>query len=297
MPTINARKQLQSYIASGQLGKALELLKKLLPEEQNSLILLEARNNRINQNVRDGVISFDNAQVTINRIVAGVNSFVGEVDANLEIEMAEADEVTEEWVTPGKHAKVYFSYAWGDDEDEKGIKREQVVDKLYDSLKSDNIEVIRDKMSLEYGGLISEFMKETGQGDLVVVFISDKYVRSPYCMYELFEIARNSRWEKSEFAKRVLPVRVESLKLDDPMVLDEYFEHWEQEKDKWEAFMRKRMDAVTQAQSTRYHNTKEIQRQFGRLADWLADINSSSLKLLSENDFHLVKEAIVKRTK
>lgn len=297
MPTTNARKHLQSLITSQKVNEAIQLLKELLPEEQNSLILLEARNNRINQNIRDGIISYDNAQVTINRITAGVNSFVDEVDAEKEIEVNGQDLADQAPVAAPDKAKVYFSYAWGDDEDDVGLKREQVVDQLYESLIKDNFEVIRDKMNLEYGGLISEFMKEIGEGDLVVVFISDKYVRSPYCMHELFEVARTSEWEQAKFANRVLPIRVESLKLDDPMVLDEYFEHWEQEKDKWSTFIKKRMDTATSSQTRRYHITQEIQQQFGKLADWLTNMNAKSLKLLSENDFSLVKEAIVKRAK
>ncbi len=129
--------------------------------------------------------------------------------------------------------QVYFSYAWGD-YDEEEISREWIVDTLYDSLVSEPFELLRDKKNIHYGGIISQFMKDMGKGDLVMVFITDKYVRSEYCMYELFEIARNCRWEKESFSNKILPVRVESVDFHDPDVVDEYYEHWEQMQNKWE---------------------------------------------------------------
>ena len=47
------------------------------------------------------------------------------------------------------------------------------MNQLYDSLIQDKIDVRRDKMDIGYGGIISEFIEELGEGDLVVVFVSD----------------------------------------------------------------------------------------------------------------------------
>jgi hypothetical protein len=77
---------------------------------------------------------------------------------------------------------IFFSYAW-DDENEQGNSREKLVNDLYASLVKGNYEVVRDKYNLGYKGFISEFMKEIGRGKCVVVAISEKYVRSPYCMF------------------------------------------------------------------------------------------------------------------
>jgi len=46
-------------------------------------------------------------------------------------------------------------------------------------------------MDLGYKGLISEFMQKIRQGDCIVVVVSDKYLKSPFYMYELLEISRN----------------------------------------------------------------------------------------------------------
>lgn len=192
--------------------------------------------------------------------------------------------------------KIYFSYAWGDDE-ERGESREKIVDKLYQSLKKGGFNVLRDKMDSHYGDMISSFMQDIGQGDLIVVFVSDKYVRSPYCMNELYEIARNNKFDKQLFTERVLPVRVEQIKFDDPVILENYFEHWEQEEQKWTSFIKKRFQKVTEAQSRRYHIVQKINNNFGELSDWLTDINAYTNELLSQNNCEKVKEVIIARFK
>jgi internalin A len=96
----------------------------------------------------------------------------------------------EETVMPSSRPTVYISYAWGDPQ-ETGVSREDIVNQLYETLIREGYNVKRDKMDLEYKGLISQFMADIGRGDCVVVIISDKYLKSPYCMHELLAIYQN----------------------------------------------------------------------------------------------------------
>src|SRR6185369_9239912 len=106
--------------------------------------------------------------------------------------------------------EIFFSYAWGD-EHEQGESREKIVNELYKSLLKDNYRIVRDKYNLEYKGFITDFMGRIGEGKCVIVAISEKYVRSPYCMFELYEIARNSNFDKNLFREKVIPVIVERI--------------------------------------------------------------------------------------
>jgi internalin A len=47
------------------------------------------------------------------------------------------------------------------------------------------------------------FMKRIARGDRVIVVLSDKYLRSPFCMYELYEIWLQARGEDERFLKRI----------------------------------------------------------------------------------------------
>ena len=189
--------------------------------------------------------------------------------------------------------KIYFSYAWGDAK-EQGESREKIVDDLYNELLKEGYQVIRDKMDLGYRGFISDFMKEIGKGDIIVVATSDKYFHSPYCMFELYEIARNCKFDKNIFAEKSLPIMVEFIDFSKPVILDKYFEFWENEQAEWENLVKKRAGQLSQAQFDRFNKTKLIHQNFGQLTDWLIDMNTLNPTLLSKDNFAEIRKAISK---
>jgi GTPase SAR1 family protein len=189
---------------------------------------------------------------------------------------------------------IYFSYAWGDNK-EIGESREIIVDELYDSLEQDGYLLKRDKQDLGYKGIISEFMKEIGKGDIIVVVISDKYLRSSYCMFELYEAFRDSRLEQEAFVQKLFPIRVEALKLSRPEVQEEYFDYWENEEKAWEKLITRRSTKITAKQQKQYENIKAIHAQLGNLLGILSDINSLSKELLAKDNFDIIKKAIDQR--
>jgi len=89
---------------------------------------------------------------------------------------------------------VFISYAWDGE-------REEIVDQIDQALQSRGLKIIRDKRNLGYKGSIKAFMERIGQGNCVIVVISDKYLRSPNCMFELVEVAENK-----QFYDRVFPI-------------------------------------------------------------------------------------------
>jgi hypothetical protein len=88
-----------------------------------------------------------------------------------------------------------------------------VVDALCQKLEAESWEVIRDKTALHPGDLISDFMKAIAQADQVVVVLSDKYLRSPYCMTELHGIYQRAQGEKSDFLEHVIPLALNDAKM------------------------------------------------------------------------------------
>jgi small GTP-binding protein len=178
---------------------------------------------------------------------------------------------------------IFFSYAWGAD-------REKVVDDLYNRLINDGYQVVRDKNDLGYKGLISDFMKGVGKGNIVVVAISDKYLRSPFCMYELYEIYRNAKLEKEELLKIILPVRVENLNLADPDVLKGYFEYWTALEGKWKGLVNE-----YGADQNEHRKIESIKNALRDLLPFLNYINTLTIELLTANDFQVIKEAIKAR--
>src|SRR5208337_3182665 len=87
--------------------------------------------------------------------------------------------------------------------------------------------VIRDTNAMCPGELISGFMKRIGRADRVIVVLSDKYLRSQYCMTELHAIYQNARQEKQEFLDRIIPLSLGDAFIGTPEERVERAKHWE----------------------------------------------------------------------
>ena len=98
--------------------------------------------------------------------------------------------------------ELFVSYAWGDSTPE-GRKREEVVDRLCMAAEARGHTILRDKKVLGLGDSIAKFMQRIGTGGRIFVVLSDKYLRSPYCMYELMEVWRNCLQEETRFLDRI----------------------------------------------------------------------------------------------
>jgi internalin A len=102
-----------------------------------------------------------------------------------------------------------------------------LVERLCHTLEREHWQVVRDKKALDYGDLISTFMKTPGQADLVIVVLSAKYLRSPYCMTELHALYQNARQEKQEFLNRIIPLVLKDARICTPEERVKHAKHWE----------------------------------------------------------------------
>jgi internalin A len=121
-----------------------------------------------------------------------------------------------------------ISYARGDATPE-GTGREKIVDQLCAAAEQRGIPVLRDKNGLGLGESISKFMQRIGRADRVFVVLSDKYLRSPYCMFELFEVWRNSRADREEFVGRVKAYNLPCTKISTPLDRVQHAIYWKQQ--------------------------------------------------------------------
>ena len=131
---------------------------------------------------------------------------------------------------PVSHPSYYVSYAWGiGGETEEDRHREAVVDKLCERAKSQGIEIVRDRNVMRFGDRISRFMKQLAGGNRIYVVLSAKYLRSPYCMYELHEIYRECRLDPEEFSQRIRVFSLPDAKIYSPLDRIDHAEFWNRE--------------------------------------------------------------------
>jgi internalin A len=118
----------------------------------------------------------------------------------------------------------------------KAGNREAIVDCLCAEAVAQGKQILRDKDEIGLDERISKlFMRPLGQGDLVFIVLSDKYLKSPFCMYELSEVWRNSRQDEEELLKRIRVFTTPCAKIGTLNDRVDYAIHWKGEHAKLEA--------------------------------------------------------------
>ena len=183
-------------------------------------------------------------------------------------------------------AKIYFSYKWDKDED--------VIKQLYNSLIKAGFLVQIDKKDLQYKDSITNFMSDIGQAKYVIVALSKDYLTSRYCMYEMFQIYLGSGMNKSEFQKRVFPIHLENLHIDNLEEVNAYTRHWEQEAADLKALISSNANNVNAELAVEYDFMRRLINDNGNLLACLSDINALNVATLQSTDFKDLKAALQK---
>jgi len=176
--------------------------------------------------------------------------------------------------------EVFFSYAWGGES-------ENIVNEIDKIFQQKGINIIRDKRDLGFKGMITDFMNQIGKGKAVIVVISDKYLKSPYCMYELLEIYKNL-----QFQERIFPIVLDDAKIFDPLPRLQYLKHWQDKKKELdEAIKEFGTDAITVIGDD-YKTYKKIFDNFGEVINILKDINSLTPQMHKDSNFEQLIEKL-----
>ena len=184
---------------------------------------------------------------------------------------------------PDYEQAVFISYAWGGE-------REEIVNQIDAALQQRGIKIIRDKRDLGYKGSISEFMERIGQGNCVIVVISDKFLRSPNCMFELVEIA-----DGKQFYDRIFPVVLGDANIYDPLKRIEYVKYWEVKRAELADAMRTLDPANLQGIRDDMDLYDRIRDKISGLTSLLKDMNTLTPDMHRDADFSMVYNGILKR--
>lgn len=180
---------------------------------------------------------------------------------------------------------VFISYAWG-------AEREEIVNQADQALQKRGIKIIRDKRELGYKGSINAFMERIGRGDCVILVISDKYLRSPNCMYELVEIAENKH-----FMDRVFPIVLQDADIYNPVHRIQYIKHWEEKRAELAEAIKTLDPANLQGIREEIDLYDRIRDKVSGLTSILKDMNTLTPEMHGDSDFEELYNAIEKRLK
>src|SRR5215216_2689119 len=183
----------------------------------------------------------------------------------------------------GDNHQVYISYAWGGES-------ERIVNELDADLQAKGILVIRDKRDRGFKGMIRDFMQQIGRGHAIIVVISDKYLKSPNCMFELVEIARNK-----DFYDRVFPIVLGDADIYNPVNRIKYIKHWEDKVKELDEAMRSVSSANLQGMREEIDSYDEIRDNISNLTFFLKDMNTLTAEMHENSNFASLISALERR--
>lgn len=176
--------------------------------------------------------------------------------------------------------EVFLSYAWGGES-------EAIVNELENAFAQKGIVLTRDKRDLGFKGMITDFMQQIGKGNAVITVISDKYLKSPYCMFELLEIYRNRN-----FQRRIFPIVMQDASIFDPIPRLQYLTFWKDKIKEFDtAFRENGWDAINVIGND-YKVYETIFRQYGVVVNVLKDINALTPGMHRADNFQTVIDAV-----
>lgn len=177
--------------------------------------------------------------------------------------------------------EIFISYAWGGES-------EKIVDILYNTFVSKGYEIVRDKVNLGYKGSITSFMDKIGQGKYVIVVISDKYIRSENCMYEIVQIAKNG-----QFHDRIFPIVLSDANFYAPVNRIGYIGYWEQKKKALNDSMKTLDDMSMIAEIQKeLANYNDIHQNISNILFVLKDMNTLTPDMHQDSHFEAMFKAI-----
>lgn len=159
---------------------------------------------------------------------------------------------------------IFLSYNWHDGETADRI------DKHLSGLPG--VTVKRDVRDIGPWKSIRKFMEEIRQQDYAVLIVSDSYLKSKNCMFEVTEMMK-----EQEYADRIFPAVVETG-IYDPLVRAEYISYWQQECDKLEAAIKGLDPANAVELAADLKRYKNIAASVGEFLDMVADRNNPDIQ-------------------
>lgn len=145
--------------------------------------------------------------------------------------------------------------------EEPGLKREVFVDVMeqYFAERKQNslIQFFRDRQDIRFGDSIDSFMHRIGAGKTVILVVSDKYLRSYYCMMEAMRTFRHK-----DTSKRIFIVLLEDVDTSNK----------QQYKDYWHTECKRLLEDNAGLEGGRYEDFGNIYRFLDIFFNALADI-------------------------
>lgn len=124
--------------------------------------------------------------------------------------MSERDKLVYDWIDSALPT-VFISYSWDDSLVADEIEREL----------TGKANIIRDKKNVPHWGSLSKFMKSIREQDFAVLIISEQYLTSDACLYEVMQLMKDEGW-----SNKSMYVVLEGSNIYKSLGRAKYVEYW-----------------------------------------------------------------------
>ncbi|MBE8471235.1 TIR domain-containing protein [Streptomyces justiciae] len=180
-------------------------------------------------------------------------------------------------------AHVYLSYSWSEESN-------ALADQLDAAFQERGLIMVRDRRDAGYKASIGRFMERIGEGKCVILVISDAYLKSQSCLFELLQVAQHG-----DFRDRVFPVVLPDARIHRAKDRVAYVRYWEEQIAELDEALKSVSSANLQGFREDMDLYTEIRAQLPRLADILRDMNALTVDLHRESAFTELFEAVLAR--
>lgn len=158
---------------------------------------------------------------------------------------------------------LFLSYSWNDSELANTIDKE---------LNSCGIEIKRDIRDIGTWTSIKEFMSLIRKQDYAVMIISQSYLKSPNCMYEVMELFKDFQYKD-----RILSIVTPDADIYNPISRASYIKYWEEETKKLEEAIRPlKLENIAEL-TMELRKYKSIEAAIASFLDIISDRNNPKI--------------------
>lgn len=169
---------------------------------------------------------------------------------------------------------IYISHAWGGES-------EAIVEKIFKRLKQEGLKVVLDKNDLGYRESINAFMQNLGQADAIILVVSNKYLHSEYCMFELLQI-----YDNKNILERIFPIVLDEVKIAKSTDRLDLVKFWESQHVELEAKIRELQNlSYIEGITDDLNLYSNIRNKIAKLTNILKDINTLNIDMHKDENF------------
>ncbi len=177
-----------------------------------------------------------------------------------------------------ENKQIFISYNWNDSE---------IINEIDNYFLSIGLPLIRDKKELQYKSSIKEFMKKVRKTDYVLMVISDSFIKSSNCMFEVLELVKEDNYKD-----KLLQILLPNAKIFNPLDKLKYIKYWD---NKYKELEKKTENIETVYGGVLIKELKHIANikgSIGEFLEFLSEENCISFEKLKSNNYKQITDFV-----